>query len=143
MTPRRRNNTQARAPSGKHSAAGFSLLELLLVLLVVAIVASAAINATSVDATTAIASVAQQVSADLAYCRSLAIVHASRYEIVFLKDENRYTIRHSGPEPALHTVLAGANVSEGQGEFAVPEQTSSGSHTSPEPGLQTVPAEAT
>jgi prepilin-type N-terminal cleavage/methylation domain-containing protein len=88
--------------SPRSRIAGFTLLELLLVLLVVAIVASTAINATSVDATTAITSVAQQVSADLAYCRSLAIVHGSRYEIEFVVAENRYTIRHSGPEAGLH-----------------------------------------
>ena len=90
--------------SRRRTYRGFSLLELLLVLLVVAIIASVAINATGVDATTAIASVAQQVSADLAYCRSLAIVHGSRYEIVFVAAENRYTIRHSGPEVGLHTL---------------------------------------
>jgi len=83
---------------------GFSLLELLLVILVVAIVAAAAITGGSVDGATAIASVAQQVVTDVAYCRSLAITNASRYEIVFVSAENRYTIRHSGPEPALHTL---------------------------------------
>jgi prepilin-type N-terminal cleavage/methylation domain-containing protein len=83
---------------------GFSLLELLLVVLLVAIVATLAITGGSVDGATAISSAAQQVATDLAYCRSLAIANASRYEIVFVRAENRYTIRHSGPEPALHTL---------------------------------------
>jgi len=85
---------------------GFSLLELLLVVLLVAIVAAAAINSSSVDGSTAVSSAAQLVTADLAYCRSLAVIHASRYEIVFRSAENRYTIRHSGPEPGLHTLPA-------------------------------------
>jgi prepilin-type N-terminal cleavage/methylation domain-containing protein len=88
-------------PSQKKTA-GFTLLELLLVLLVVAVLATAAINATSVDSTTAVSSVAQQVAADLAYCRSLAIVHASRYTIEFVPTENRYTIRHTGANATLH-----------------------------------------
>jgi len=82
-------------------SAGFSLLELLLVVAVVATLVAIVLPSPQPGVYDQLRCTAQIVATDLAYARSLAVANDSYYRITFDLLENRYVLRHSGPNPAL------------------------------------------
>ena len=50
--------------------------------------------------------VAEIVASDLEYARSLAVANDSKYRITFELPQNRYYLRHSGPNTLLHVLPA-------------------------------------
>lgn len=87
--------------SYRHKQTGFSLIEMLLVISVMAILAGLVIPNSNPTIHDQLQATAQIMAADLAYARSLAVTHASRYQVEFDTSENRYVITHSGANPSL------------------------------------------
>lgn len=83
------------------SAAGFTLIEMLLVIAIMAIVAGLALPNSSPSIYDQLQSAAKIVAGDLAYARSLAVTHNSTYQVDFDRSENRYVLRHSGTDASL------------------------------------------
>jgi prepilin-type N-terminal cleavage/methylation domain-containing protein len=81
--------------------AGFSLIEVLLVISLMAILAGLVLPNSSPSIHDQLQATAQIVSGDLAYGRSLAVTHNSRYRIDFDVSENRYVLSHSGSDASL------------------------------------------
>lgn len=99
--------TNCLSGNTKSRRTGVTLLELLLTIVVVTVLAAAAITVSSSDAPTALNSTAQTVASHLAWCRSLAVSNASRYEIRCDTTGNRLILRHSGTRIALDVVPDG------------------------------------
>jgi prepilin-type N-terminal cleavage/methylation domain-containing protein len=91
----------------------FTLIELLIVLSLMAILAGLALP--KVDATVygQLESAAQTLASDLAYARSLAVTHNSKYRVTFDLRANRYVLEHTGSDSSLDTLPDSAFQREG------------------------------
>lgn len=85
---------------------GFALIEVLIVIALMGILAGLVLPSSNPTIHQQLRSVARIVATDLAYARSLAVTHGSTYKIAFEPARNRYTLTHSGPDPALHALPA-------------------------------------
>lgn len=82
----------------------YSLMELLMVVAIMGVLAGAAIPSISANAAVQLDGAAEVVASDLAYCRSLAVTHNSKYLFTLDAANNRYAITHSGVDPTLDTL---------------------------------------
>jgi prepilin-type N-terminal cleavage/methylation domain-containing protein len=81
--------------------AGFSLVELLIVIAIMAILAATILPDARSGAQNQLECAARVLASDLAYARSLAVAHDSRYRVVFDTADNRYILEHSGTDSTL------------------------------------------
>jgi len=86
---------------------GFSLTELLLVVAMIGILAALAVPSFSPDVASQLQSAGAAMTGDLAYARSLAVANNSSYRISVDVASNRYTLTHSGTNPALNNLPSG------------------------------------
>ena len=91
----------------RRQPAGFTLIELLIVVAVMGILAGLVLPRSDPSLHDQLRSAAQIVATDLDYGRSLAVTNNSQYRFTFEVDENRYTLEHSGADPALDTLPDG------------------------------------
>lgn len=90
--------------------AGFSLTELLIVVAIIGILAGAAIVSGTPSTNAQLRAAAEFVAQDIAYARSLAVTHNSKYQLTFDTAANRYTLRHSGTDTALNVLPVSVRV---------------------------------
>lgn len=83
---------------------GFTLIELMIVLVVVAILVATVLPDTRGGIQDQLESAARVVAADMAYARSLAVAHNSKYRVTFDPSNNQYILEHSGTNSALDTL---------------------------------------
>lgn len=91
-------------PLRHRSAAGFSLLEVLLVVTIVGILAAIVLPSAQPSVYDQLRSTARIAATDLAYARSLAVAYNDKYTITFDTKGNRYVLKHSGANAALNTL---------------------------------------
>jgi prepilin-type N-terminal cleavage/methylation domain-containing protein len=90
--------------------AGFSLTEMLIVVAIIGILAGAAIVTGTPSSNAQLRAAAEFVAQDIAYARSLAVMHNSKYTLTFDTTGNCYTLRHSGSDVALNTLPVSVRV---------------------------------
>lgn len=88
----------------RRPTAGLTLIELLIVVAVMGILAGLVLPSSNPSLHDQLRSAAQILAGDLAYGRSLAVTHNSRYQFTFDPSGNRYILEHSGPNAALDTL---------------------------------------
>jgi Tfp pilus assembly protein FimT len=71
------------------------------------ILAAVAVPTFAPDAASHLESAGAVVAGDLAYVRSLAVANGSKYRLSFDGKSNKYTLTHSGTNPALNTLPSG------------------------------------
>jgi prepilin-type N-terminal cleavage/methylation domain-containing protein len=86
------------------SAAGFSLVELLIVITLMGILAALALPNVNAGIHEQLAGAAEVIAGDLAYARGLAVSNNSSYRFTFDLANNQYVLRYSGVNPALATL---------------------------------------
>ncbi|MCX7426859.1 MAG: prepilin-type N-terminal cleavage/methylation domain-containing protein [Planctomycetia bacterium] len=87
-------------PPRRHFA-GFTLVELLIVIAIMAILAAAILPNARSGAQDQLECAARVLASDLAYARSLAVTHESRYRVTFDPSNSRYILEHSGTNSTL------------------------------------------
>src|SRR5262245_22684629 len=97
----RRSGSRSRG-----TAAGFTLLELLLTIAIIGILAAALIPQLTSDLPERLTYGAQVVSSDLDYARALAVANNSKYRVSFETNSNRYYLKHSGTDAAFNPLPA-------------------------------------
>jgi prepilin-type N-terminal cleavage/methylation domain-containing protein len=100
----RRDASTTSATSRRAARRGLTLIELLLTIAVLGILAAAVIPQLTSDLPQRLDAAAQVVAADLDYARALAVANNSTYQTTFQPPQNSYHLRHSGPNPLLHTL---------------------------------------
>ena len=85
---------------------GISLVEVLISVSILGILAAAVLTLSQPNLHERLIAVAQVVSADLDYARSLAVTHASHYSVTFDVNANRYVLTHTGSNGALDSLPA-------------------------------------
>jgi prepilin-type N-terminal cleavage/methylation domain-containing protein len=99
-----RDDDRSRRSAPVRGRRGLSLVEVLLVLLIAAIVVAAALVSADPQIDGSLTQVANAVSSDLAYARSLAVSRGSRYTVTFDLTNHTYTLTHTGANSALNTL---------------------------------------
>jgi prepilin-type N-terminal cleavage/methylation domain-containing protein len=91
-------------PRRTRTAAGFSLIELLIVISIMGVLAAMAIPSLNASLHDQLQSAAQIVASDLSYGGSLAVANGSNYRFTFDLPNNRYILEHTGANGALATL---------------------------------------
>src|SRR4051812_27516393 len=86
------------------TAAGFSLIELLIVISLISVLAAVLIPSLTSSLPTQLMATAEIVSGDMAYARSLAVLNNSSYRVTFDGANSRYTLAHSGSRTDLNVL---------------------------------------
>ena len=89
--------------------AGYSLIELTSVISVMAIVAAVALPMMNPSIVEQLEGVAQVITEDAAYARSLGVVNNSKYRVTIDVTNQLYYLEHSGTNTALNTLPSTAN----------------------------------
>lgn len=92
---------QPASPGGLVCRWGYTLIEILITIAVLGILAAVVIPQIGASAPDQVLGIAQIVSSDLDYARTLAISNGSKYKVTFDLDRNAYALTHSGTNAAL------------------------------------------
>ena len=90
-----------------HQRKGISLIEVMLVVVLIAVFAGYVITDSSTEVVEQLQQTAEIISADIAYCQSLAVSNNSKYRLRFIVIDNQYNLKHTGDNVALETLPEG------------------------------------